>query len=82
MIIPGAVLIASNLVVADFTDRYLSYCAPAAALLIADALVRLAGRRRWILAVVTIGVVGFASESYFSFRADAVFEERQRLVGD
>ncbi|RKR74271.1 mannosyltransferase [Frondihabitans australicus] len=45
LVLPGALLLLSNLVVADFTGRYLTMSAPGAALLIAAGLRRLAGLR-------------------------------------
>jgi mannosyltransferase len=45
--IPTLLLIAAHTITPDFTPRYLSFCAPAAALLIALGLSRLARVRRW-----------------------------------
>ncbi|MEO6504592.1 MAG: glycosyltransferase family 39 protein [Terrimesophilobacter sp.] len=51
LIVPSALLIVSHYVLEDFTARYLSFCAPAAAILMAVALDRLVSRyaaaRRW-----------------------------------
>jgi mannosyltransferase len=51
LVVPSALLVASHFLVPDFTARYLSMCAPAAALAIGAALVRLTSGRTPLLAV-------------------------------
>ncbi len=51
LFVPSVLLVASHLLVPDFTARYLSMCAPAAALAIGAALVRLSRGRLPVLAV-------------------------------
>jgi mannosyltransferase len=65
---PAVLLIASQFIVADFTARYLSYCAPAAALLIACGIERISSRRGWVLAIAVTAVVGFSVPAYLSQR--------------
>ncbi len=68
LIVPGALLLATNVVVADFTGRYLSMSAPGAALLIAAAIRSLAGRRRIVAAVLTLAVLAVSVPAYLSQR--------------
>ncbi|WP_158614169.1 glycosyltransferase family 39 protein [Frondihabitans sp. PhB188] len=73
---PLLILMAGNLVVADFTPRYLSYSAPAAGLLMAIGLVRIAGLigrtrpRRTLVATITgvALVLGVAAPIYAASR--------------
>jgi Predicted membrane protein len=80
--VPSLVLIGSSVVVHDFTARYLTFCAPAAALLIACGIDRLASLMRprpsrrpgmaraplAIAAIVTAAVVALAAPVYAAQR--------------
>ncbi|MCU1525015.1 MAG: hypothetical protein JWO18_1909 [Microbacteriaceae bacterium] len=68
LLIPTVILIAAHVAIPVFTARYLSYCAPAAAILIACGLGWLGQRNRWILLVGTAIVVGAAVPAYVSQR--------------
>lgn len=68
LLIPSAILIGIHGVIPVFTARYLSYCAPAAAILIASALAWLARGRRWVLVLGVALVVAAAIPSYLSQR--------------
>lgn len=68
LLIPSVILIGVHFVVPVFTARYLSYCAPAAAILIVCALGWLARGRRWALALGVALVVAAALPSYLSQR--------------
>lgn len=68
LLIPTVTLIATHLLLPVFTARYLSYGAPAAAILIACGLGWLAQRNRWILLVGVAIVVGAAFPAYLSQR--------------
>ncbi|GAA1441889.1 glycosyltransferase family 39 protein [Leifsonia poae] len=47
LVVPTGILITAHAVIPDFTARYVSFCAPAAAILIACGIRALADRRRW-----------------------------------
>jgi mannosyltransferase len=68
LVIPSTVLIASHFFLADFTARYLSFCAPAAALLMAVALDWLSARRRLVLAAGVATIVVLATPAYLGQR--------------
>lgn len=68
LFVPALVLVTSQFFFADFTARYLSYCAPAAALLIACGVDRLASRRGWTVAAAVAVVVGLAVPAYLAQR--------------
>jgi mannosyltransferase len=68
LLAPSAILVGSQFLVADFTARYLSYCAPAAALLIACGIERISTRRRWVTAVAVAVVIGVAAPAYLAQR--------------
>lgn len=68
LLVPGALLLATTVVVADFTGRYLSMSAPGAALLIAAAIDALAGRRRIVAAALTVAVLSVSVPAYLSQR--------------
>lgn len=68
LLVPSALLIASQVLYSDFTARYLSFCAPAAAILIAVGLDRLSARRRPVLALGVLVVVALAVPAYLSQR--------------
>ncbi|WP_394768302.1 glycosyltransferase family 39 protein [Lacisediminihabitans sp.] len=68
LFVPSLTLVTSQFFVADFTARYLSYCAPAAALLIACGVDRLASRRGWAIAASTVAVVALATPAYLAQR--------------
>ncbi|WP_187270567.1 glycosyltransferase family 39 protein [Lacisediminihabitans profunda] len=68
LLVPSIILVTSQFFVADFTARYLSYCAPAAALLIACGVDRLASRRGWAITAAVAAVVGLAVPAYLAQR--------------
>ena len=68
LLAPSVILVASQFFVADFTARYLSYCAPAAALLIACGMERLLSRPGWAFALAIAAVVGAAMPAYVAQR--------------
>lgn len=68
LVVPGALLLVTNLFVSDFTGRYLSMSAPGAALLIAAAVRSVAGRRRIVAAVLTLAVLAVSVPAYLSQR--------------
>jgi mannosyltransferase len=73
LIAPSAVLIGSSPIVSDFTARYLTFAAPAAAILIAYAIVRIARAARkharlGILILLTTAVVITAVPAYVAQR--------------
>ncbi|MFF1875507.1 hypothetical protein, partial [Kitasatospora herbaricolor] len=47
LVVPTGILITAHAVIPDFTARYVSFCAPAAAILIACGIRALADLRRW-----------------------------------
>jgi mannosyltransferase len=69
LLVPPVVLLATHyLIVPDFSGRYMSMCAPAAALLIAAGIDALAGRRTVVVVVLTAMVVAAAVPTYLSQR--------------
>jgi len=68
LFVPSLILVTSQFFVADFTARYLSYCAPAAALLIVCGVDRVASRRGWAVAAAIAVVVGLAVPAYLAQR--------------
>ncbi len=68
LLVPSVILIGAQFAIAVFTARYLSYCAPAAAILIACGLDWLGQRNRWVLVLGTAVVVGAAVPAYLSQR--------------
>ena len=67
LLLPPAMLIAVHAVVPDFTARYVSFCAPAAALLIACGVDDILRRRRWAgvaagLLVLALCIPAYAAE--------------------
>jgi mannosyltransferase len=48
LVVPSAILIAAHTVIPDFTARYVSFCAPAAAILIASGIRSLGSLRLWL----------------------------------
>lgn len=93
LLIPLGILLAGNLVVADFTPRYVSYSAPAAAILLATGVVRLAGaltrtRREALvlagalLAVVAVAAVpGYVGQRTPYAKHDTGWQSVSRVVG-
>ncbi|WP_223690199.1 glycosyltransferase family 39 protein [Leifsonia poae] len=60
LVLPSGILIAAHAATPDFTARYVSFCAPAAALLIAVGLQRTARLARWLpiaAGIVLLGLV-------------------------
>lgn len=68
LLVPSAALMASSLVVADFSPRYLSMCIPALALTMAAALAAIARRWRPAAVVGTALVVVLAAPNWWSQR--------------
>lgn len=68
LLLPPAILIAVHSVVPDFTARYVSFCAPAAALLIACGIDDLLTWRRWAGVVTGVLVLALAVPAYVSQR--------------
>jgi mannosyltransferase len=68
LFIPSILLIGSHLLVPDFTARYLSMCAPAAALLMAIAIHRIAKKRVAVVALSLIVVVALAAPNWLQQR--------------
>ncbi|QNE34875.1 glycosyltransferase family 39 protein [Leifsonia shinshuensis] len=68
LLLPPAILIAVQPVVPDFTARYVSYCAPAAALLIACGVDDVLRWRRWAGVVVGLLVLGLCVPVYVDER--------------
>ncbi|MES2169969.1 MAG: glycosyltransferase family 39 protein [Actinomycetota bacterium] len=60
LVVPSALLVGSHFLVPDFTARYLSMCAPAAAMLIGMGIVGLARRRLVVTVLLLAVVVGFS----------------------
>jgi mannosyltransferase len=69
---PSILLIGSNAVIADFTARYLAFCAPAAALLMACGVERLLALQRMpsrtVLGLAIVAIVAAAVPAYVSQR--------------
>ena len=70
LLVPAVILIASQPLIAVYTARYLSYGAPAAALLIASALGWIGSRSRWVFAIAVALVVASAVPAYLSQRGE------------
>jgi mannosyltransferase len=68
LLVPALVLVGGQVIVPDFTARYLSYCAPAVALVIGGSLNRLVGKRPRALALLTALVVVAAVPAYLGQR--------------
>jgi mannosyltransferase len=68
LFVPSILLIGSHLLVPDFTARYLSMCAPAAAFLMAVAINRLARRRVVVIALCLFVVAGVAAPNWVQQR--------------
>jgi mannosyltransferase len=62
------VLIASHAVIPDFTARYVSFCAPAAAILIACGLQRISEFRQWAGILAGLVLVALIAPVYYSQR--------------
>ncbi|MGH1523431.1 glycosyltransferase family 39 protein [Leifsonia sp. L25] len=68
LLLPPVILIAVQSVVPDFTARYVSFCAPAAALLIACGVDDLFRRRRWAGVVAGVLVLALCVPVYVAER--------------
>lgn len=68
MLVPSGVLILSSIALHNFTPRYLTFCAPAAAALIGWSLVQLTARRLVPLAVAAGLVAVLAAPAYLGQR--------------
>ncbi|WP_234698317.1 glycosyltransferase family 39 protein [Lacisediminihabitans changchengi] len=60
LFVPSVLLVSSRLLIPDFTARYLSMCAPAAALMMAIGVIRLAHRRVPLIALACAAIVAVA----------------------
>jgi mannosyltransferase len=60
LFVPSILLVLSHFLIPDFTGRYLSMCAPAAALLMSIGILRLARRRVALIAVACAVIVAVA----------------------
>jgi mannosyltransferase len=86
MLAPTLLLIGMHSVVPDFTARYVSFCAPAAAILIACGLDELLRARRWVGIVAGVLVVLLIAPVYVSQRTpyaknDADLAEISAAIG-
>ncbi|MFF1632455.1 glycosyltransferase family 39 protein [Leifsonia sp. NPDC058248] len=68
LLVPTLVLIAAHAVIPDFTARYVSFCAPAAAILIACGLQRISEVRQWAGIVAGLLLVTLIAPVYLSQR--------------
>lgn len=68
LFVPTLVLVLGSAAVPAFTARYVSFCAPAAALLIACGVDVLARGRRWVDAVALVALAALAAPIYFGQR--------------
>ncbi len=68
LVIPSAVLILTQYAYADFTARYLTYCAPAAALLMAVGLAALTRQRVRMMVAGLAAIVAAAAPIYLAQR--------------
>jgi mannosyltransferase len=68
LLVPTGVLIASHAVIPDFTARYVSFCAPAAAILIACGLQRISEFRQWAGILAGLVLVSLIAPVYYSQR--------------
>jgi mannosyltransferase len=68
LFVPSILLIGSHFLVPDFTARYLSMCAPAAALLIAVTIRKLAKERVAVTALCLLLIAAFAAPNWVQQR--------------
>ena len=69
LVLPTVVLLAGNALLAPmYTDRYLSFCAPAAAILVAAGVAALP--RRWIRVAAIVTVLALSLPSYVAQRTE------------
>ncbi|WP_426518449.1 glycosyltransferase family 39 protein [Diaminobutyricibacter sp. McL0618] len=68
LFLPTLVLVLGSAAIPAFTARYVSFCAPAAALLIACGIEVLARGRRWVDAVALVALAALAAPIYFEQR--------------
>ncbi|WP_158251636.1 MULTISPECIES: glycosyltransferase family 39 protein [unclassified Cryobacterium] len=68
LLVPAVVLIGGQFLVPVYTARYLSYSAPAAAILIASGLVVLTRNRMWALSLGVLLIVATAAPVYLAQR--------------
>ncbi len=68
LFLPTLVLVLGSAVVPAFTARYVSFCAPAAAILVACGIDALARGRRWVDAVALVALAALAAPIYFGQR--------------
>lgn len=66
--VPATLLVLGNLVFADYTDRYLSFSAPAASILMALGIRALCGQRPARVAVAVLAVIAVAAPEYVAER--------------
>ncbi len=68
LFVPTLILVLGSAAVPAFTARYVSFCAPAAALLITCGIDALSRRRRWIDAVALVALAALATPLYLAQR--------------
>ncbi len=68
LLVPSTILIASHFLLSDFTARYLSFCAPAAAILMALALDWVGARRRAAISIGVAAIIVVATPAYLGQR--------------
>ena len=68
LFLPTLVLVLGSVAIPTFTARYVSFCAPAAALLVACGIDVLARGRRWVDAVALVALAALAAPIYFGQR--------------
>lgn len=68
LFVPSVGLVLGQFVYPAFTARYLSFCAPAAAILIASGATRIARRSTWMTSIILVLVFGLALPVYLSQR--------------
>lgn len=68
LFIPSGILVGGQFAYPGFTARYLAFCTPAAAILIACAIAFLCRGRRWMIAFGVLLIVALAAPSYLEQR--------------
>ncbi len=68
LFLPTLLLVLGSAVVPSFTARYVSFCAPAAALLIACGIDALSRGRRWVDAIALVALGALAAPIYLAQR--------------
>ena len=68
LFLPTLVLVLGSAAIPAFTARYVSFCAPAAAILIACGIDALSRGRRWVDVVALVALAGLAAPIWFGQR--------------